>query len=343
MTPNRISIRDVSQLAQVSPTTVSFVLNGIGNVSQSTREKVLAAVEELGYVPDARARSLKRRRSEVLALLFTYTEESMTSSRYFREITASICAAASKHDYKVMVTVLSRSRSLSDHVNRIRQDGTAGGLIMAGPSPEEVGILARTLNGFPGLVLSASSFDPALSWIDVDNREGMFQAVQHLIQMGHQQIAYVTPPNTDSHVVQRLQSYQEAMQANGLSDCSHTCVLSLDDEGTLSINSLLEVHPTAIIAYDDFRALQVHNFLLQNGLHVPADIALIGFDDEEFGMHMSPRLTTVAQPFNDMGRLAAEKLIERINNPSLLPSHTSFPLKLVIRESCGASLKKSLI
>lgn len=343
MTKRRTTIHDVGRLAQVSPTTVSFVLNGTGHISEATRNKVLAAVDELGYVPDARARSLKNRRIEVLALLFTYTEESMTSSRYFRDITASICATTSKQGYRVMVALMSRSRSFQEYVNKIKQDGTAGGLIMAGPSPEEVDILAATLDGFPGLVLSAASSDPALSFIDVDNREGMFQAVRHLVQLGHKRIAYVTPPTTDSHVAQRLHGYREAMIANGLFEYLHICVLSLDGEDTLPLSALLEIHTTAIVAFDDFRALQVHNFLVRNGLQVPEDIALIGFDDEEFGLHMSPPLTTVAQPFSEMGRLAAEKLIERINNPSLPSAQVTLPLRLVIRESCGASQGKGLI
>ena len=214
----KFTIRDVSKLAQVSITTVSNVLNGTGNISEPTRQRVLEAVKELGYVPDRHARSLKMNRSEMIELLFTHAEETMTSSRYFRDITASICAAASQRGYKVIVSVLSRKDPLHDQLNVIVRSGLVGGIILAGPSPEEVEVLNKTVGDFTAMIISSSSDQPQISYVDVDNTGGMLVAVNHLIELGHRQIAYLTPSEIDSHAYQRLQAYRQAMEMNGLRD-----------------------------------------------------------------------------------------------------------------------------
>ncbi|MCL4561992.1 MAG: LacI family transcriptional regulator [Chloroflexi bacterium] len=335
MTRLKVTLHDVANLAQVSTATVSFVLNGTGKVSEATRQKVLAAVNHLGYIPDARARSLKSKRSNIISLLFSYSESSVTTSRYFRDITASVCAKASEHDYKVMVTLLARGKSLDEQVKEITHSGLSGGLIVPGPSPDEVNTLEQTLDHFPTMILSAVPQDPSLSYIDVDNRSGIARAVEHLANLGHRSIAYVTPIKTDSHAVQRLQGYREAMEAHGLGSEVRITEIPLQFENDAAFYPLLNSHPTAIIAFDDLRALQIHGFLTRQGLHVPDDMALIGFDDEDFGLHMSPRLTTIPQPFGQMGGLAVEKLIERVENPDLPPFHHIFPLQITLRESCG--------
>lgn len=336
MSPCRVTIHDVAKKAGVSTTAVSFVLNNSGHVSAETRKRVLEAVEQLGYVPDRRARSLKSRRIQVLGLLFTYSEESMASSRYFRDITASICATASSYDYKVMVSLLSRQRSLAQQVKAFRQDGTIGGLIVAGPSPDQVETITENFQGFPTLILSAVCPHPGISFIDVDNRNGMLQAVGHLVRLGHRHIAYVTPQWTDSHSIERMESYRSAMEAFGLSGEIQLSILSPGGDGEDRLPQLLQAETTAIIAFDDLRALLVRSFLDRHGVRVPEDMALIGFDDEDFGVHMDPPLTTVAQPFGEMGKLATETLIERIENSALPSAHVTSPLTLIVRQSCGA-------
>ena len=342
MSSQRITIRDVAKAAGVSTTSVSFVLNNSGHVSPETRLRILEAVEQLGYVPDRRARSLKSKRIQVLGLLFTYSEESLASSRYFRDITASICSNASNHDYKVMVSLLSRQRSLAQQVQAFRQDGTIGGLIVAGPSPEQVETIASNFQDFPTLILSAVCSHPRINCIDVDNRNGMLQAIEHLFRLGHRHIAYVTPQGTDSHSIERLESYQSAMAAFRLIDEVQLCILPPEGDGTDPLSQLVLDDITAIIAFDDLRALLVRSFLDRQGVRVPEDMALIGFDDEDFGVHMDPPLTTVAQPFTEMGRLATETLIERIENPALPPIHVTSPLTLIVRQSCGARFRSEV-
>ena len=336
MTERRASIRDVAKRAGVSPTTVSFVLNDRGHISEKTRKRVFDAIDELGYRPDLRARSLKSRRIQTIALLFVYSEESLASSRYFRDLTASICATASKLEYRVMVSLHMRGQSLAEQVKVLRQDGLSSGVIVVGPTPEEVNLIAESLGQFPGLVVSATSTHPNNGYIHVDNARGMRLAIEHLVALGHRRIAYVGPTTTSSHTVARLAAYTEAMTDAEIEGREHVFLISHEDDSQLS--ALLDAAPTAVIAFDDLRAILVRDFLRHRGLRVPEDIALIGFDDENFGLHISPRLTTLAQPFNKMGRLAAEKLIEHIENPSAGLVRITLSLRLVVRESCGAYL-----
>lgn len=331
----KASIRDVARRARVSPTTVSFVLNGRGQVSEETRKRVLAAVEALDYSPDLRARSLKSQRIQTLALLFLYSEESLTSSRYFRDLTASICARASRFDYRVMISLLQRSQSLADHIKMLRQDGLSSGLIVAAPSPEQVELIADNLAEFPGIVVSATSPYSNLGFVDVDNTNAMRQAIEHLMALGHQRIAYVTPQATSSHTVARQAAYTEAMAGVGLG--GYERVFIVPPNGEIAESGLLDTAPTAVIAFDDVRAIQIMDFLRQRGVRVPEDIAVIGFDDEDFGLHISPRLTTLAQPFSEMGCLVADRLIQQIEDPSLEPAQCILSLQLIVRESCGAA------
>jgi DNA-binding LacI/PurR family transcriptional regulator len=345
MAKRKVTLHDVSQLAQVSIATVSFVLNGTGNVSDATRQRVLAAVEELGYAPDIRARSLRSTRIQVLALLFPFSEESLVASRYFRDIIASVCGTASAMDYKVVVNLLSREKSLATQVREVFSSGLAGGMILVGPSPHEIETLLEmdVLEGHPVILLSATANDATLSYIDVDNLGAMFQAVEHFVRLGHTRIAYVTPVLTDSHAHQRLNGYIEAMQAHGLSDQTQICVVPIQLGDDAPLEHLLEGKPTAVIAFDDLRALQVHGFLLRKGFHIPEDVALIGFDNEEFGMHLSPRLSTFPQPFTEMGALAVQRLIQQIEDPSLPVYQYIFPMSILVRETCGSIPKESAL
>lgn len=337
MPPAKITIRDVSKLAQVSITTVSNVLNNTGNISEPTRQRVLEAVKELGYVPDQHARSLKRNRSNMIELLFTHSEETMTASRYFRDITASICAVASGHGYNVIVSVLSRKYPLQQQLKLIMQSGLVAGIILAGPSPEEVDVFAKTVNDFPALVISSSGNHAQISYVDVDNSAGMFKAVHHLVKLGHRRIAYLAPSEMDSHAYQRSQAYRKAMTSNGLEKEISFFTINLGKEEEL-ITGILEKHVTAIIAFDDMRALQLSSFLMREGISIPGDIALIGFDDEDFAEHMTPPLTTLAQPFVEMGKVAAEHLIETIEKPGTLSVHIVLPLTFITRASSGSQI-----
>jgi len=187
--------------------------------------------------------------------------------------------------------------------------------------------------------LSATSSRSNLSYIDVDNRAGMAQAVEYLVQLGHHRIAYVTPNEPDNHAVQRLQAYREAMQQVGLAHEIRICQVPIKLESQSALEPLLEDRPSAVIAFDDFRALQVHNFLIRREIRIPEQVALIGFDDEDFGLHISPQLTTIPQPFTQMGTMAAEHLIDLIETPNHPPRRFLFPIGILHRESCGPVLQ----
>lgn len=330
----RVTIHQVAEMARVSTTTVSYVLNNKGHIPENTRQKVLEVIAELGYVPDGRARSLKSNRAGMIELLFTYAEESVTSSRYFRDITASICATAAHLGYRVVVSVIPRNRSFKAHLNTILQERLVGGVIVAGPTPEQVQVLQQVVEDLPAIILSASSEDERISYIDVDNREGMALAVQYLVGCGYRCIIYATPDQMDSHALQRYHAYQETIKVHGLQESSQILTLASNAGDEELVRSAILKGQTAIIAFDDLRALEINSILTRAGLQVPQDVALVGFDDEDFAYHMSPRLTTLAQPFSEMGKLAAQKLIERLENTESTASKEILPLRLVVRESC---------
>jgi LacI family transcriptional regulator len=235
--------------------------------------------------------------------------------------------------------VLSRKDPLHDQLNVIVRSGLVGGIILAGPSPEEVEVLNKTVGDFTAMIISSSSDQPQISYVDVDNTGGMLMAVSHLIELGHRQIAYLTPSEMDSHAYQRFQAYRQAMEMNGLKDEISIFTLYPGREEEL-IASVIAKQSTAVIAFDDLRALQLSTYFMREGISVPYDIALVGFDDEDFATHMAPPLTTLAQPFTEMGKAAAENLIARIEKPELPPTHLVLPLTLIVRASTGDGSKR---
>jgi DNA-binding LacI/PurR family transcriptional regulator len=330
----KITIRDVSEKAQVSTTTVSFVLNNTGKVSAATRRKVLEAVDELGYVPDVRARSLKNSRIQSISLMFTFSEEMITASRYFRDVVSSITATATEKDYKVIINLLQRHNSLEQQIREAQFGGYVGGIILIGANSSEVELVSDIIDDFPAILLCSRSDDPTISYIDADNFDAMRQAINHLVGLAHENIAYLTAPESDSHSKQRLNAYYELMEEFGLGQYINVYSLPEQQE-TETIMPLLGNLPSAIIAFDDYRALQLISNLTHNGLSVPDDISIVSFDNENFGLHVSPQLTTFPVPFWDMGKAAADELIKKMNGESKKPVTRIFPMDMIIRETSG--------
>lgn len=334
----KITIRDVAKLADVSLGTVSAVLNNQGRISKETRQRVLEVVNKLNYVPQYAARSLKAKKKGALGLA-TFWDFELMSSKYFREIVQGITSVTSESGYKLHLINLEQTHLEERGLQTLASDGSLDGMFFLAPTVSQLILIKAALRKFPFVIIGASVKDPKVSFVDSDNYEGGRQVVNHLVKLGHQRIAFVYPDLEIFNAAHRLEGYKAGLRENGL-PVHEELIVSLEDKqsGEECITQLLEANPTAIFAFHDLTVAKLISCLVGKGIRVPEDIAIIGFDDEEFCRFFDPPITTVRQPLRQMGKIAAQALIERRLDGSGEAFQEVLSVRLIVRESCGAKL-----
>lgn len=328
----RVSIAEVAAHARVSTGTVSNTLNHPERVTHHTRERVLAAVQELGFIPNQPARLLTGAPSKTLGLIIVDVK-----SPFFMELAHSVERAASKAGY---VMILCNSENEHARENELLQlltsQRVAGALLApAGggrPIPEDV-------FGTPTVLIDYEGDDHACS-VRVDHIAGGRMAAQHLIDLGHTDIAFVGGLPTLRQFEERVQGCQQAMAASGLDPASLRQVRSEgigSESGQLSAQHMIAGNalPSGIICGNDLLAFGVYRGLAGAGIHVPDDVALVGYDDIEFAANWIVPLTSVRQPTREMGATAAQLLIEHVTNPQHEHRRIVLEPMLVVRRSTG--------
>ena len=337
MARKRPTSADVARLAGVSRTTVSFVLNANPSVqiSPATRRRVIEAAEQLGYAPSAAARSLAGGTTRTVGLVMRQYPEQVAADALLADTLRGLSAVTREAGYRVLVEpmppgdVSYTSLVRSHHVD---------GLILSGPLAEDRLPLEREAD-FP-VVLQGSLPDTQIPSVDVDNRQGARLAVEHLIRLGHRRIACIT--NADPAYTaadERLAGYRDALQAAGL-PCEERLVTAAAFDaasGRLAMARLLQrgLPFSALFAGNDVVALGAIGAARANGLRVPRDLAVVGFDDIPLAAHFDPPLTTVRLPAYELGFTAGRALIDRIAG-RLVPVRSILATELVVRESATA-------
>ncbi len=341
---------DVAQRAGVSAATVSYVLNGgPRGVSEDKRDRVLRAVAELGYRPNAIARSLRARHTSILGLVLPDS-----ANPYFAQLSRAIEDAAAEHGYQVVVSNAAddpaREAAQIEAMLRLQVDGLiwipadirgergergerdgAGPMAALAPPPIPTVQVDRELT-LPG----------GISFCDVvesDHVAGGRVAAEHLLALGHRRIACLAGPATHLHACQRLDGARAALRehdlelvdmrhgdfgyASGAAAAEHWCALAP------------ALRPQAVLCINDAMALGVLSAAAERGLRVPGDLSVTGYDDVPLARYAVPPLTTVAQPVQLLATAALETLLDRIANPEapVAPRRRLFHVQLVVRRS----------
>jgi len=330
---------DVARAANVSQTTVSQVLNGkagITRISAETREKVEAAARQLGYTPNHAARSLRERRTKLIALVLPTIDKP-----YFSDVVNAAQEAA--HEKGYAVTVIPIRAGAEFHASSLLQGAACDGIIVAGHdncvSPE---LMLLRKRGLAVAVLQEESPDPAISSISVDLEEGGYLATRHLLQLGHRRIGHITErlrPSTGGR--SRIDGYRRALGEAGLAFDPALVIVTENSMagGAAGLDRLLDSadeRPTAAFVYNDQLAVGVLTRLRERGLRVPDEFAVVGFDGLAIGAFTAPTLTSVDSPRGALGRLAAEALIRAVETATAVGETHRLPVRLVVRSSCGA-------
>ena len=331
----RATINDVAVLSGVSTATVSRVLNNPSLVNPDTRRKVLSAVAELKYRPDAAARTLASKKTNTIGLIFTEI-----SGDFFSQLLRGIEKIAQAHDYNLMVYSTGLNPSFDFLSPPPLGDHNTDGLIVFVNCLPDHEIIRLYDENFPLVLLHQSPPKGIhIPFITVENVEGARKIIDHLIEEhGYRRIAYLAGNEDQEDSAQREVGYRESLMAHGIEfDPTLIAVGGFEREkARQAVETWLaqKLSIDAIFAGDDEAAFGVFTALDQAGLAVPEDIAVVGFDDLAFSPYLRSPLTTIHSPIEEVGHRSVELLLQLIEGKDV-EEKTILPTYLVIRQSCG--------
>jgi len=343
LSKQRVTSKQVAQLAGVSQSTVSFVLNNVdsANISAETSQRVWEAARTLGYVPNVTARALARGKNNLVALILDHPHSQIFLDEYIPKILTGLSQTMQQNGYRIMVEMLDDSNFSQTFVNLIKGGEVAGIVLNYNDCTGlSLDVLASySAKGFPIVTLDQSH--NALHCVTVNKYDGVRQIVQHLIDLGHKHIACIPygPVVNGAHLHRRLQVYQATLEAAGLV-YDKNLVQEGDYDPETGYNAMITlldgpVQPTALFAMNDLMAFGAMKAIQERGLRIPEDIAVVGFDDVRLAAFSQPPLTTVFEPDVDHGRMAGETLLKLINGQPVPEMVIQLATTLVIRDSCG--------
>nr|WP_255438412.1 LacI family DNA-binding transcriptional regulator [Ammoniphilus sp. YIM 78166] len=330
-----ITIKDVALEAGVSIATVSRVINGKDRVKLATKKKVEEVIKKLNFKPDNTARTMIVKETKTIGLIVPSLNE------YWARISEVIQERLWESGYALMLcatggVLFEKERFYLNSFIERKVDG----IIYCGRHSERDAII----NDYLTADIPIITFDRKIDGIDRvfgDHMQGAMKAVEHLIRLGHQKIAYIGGPLS---FPDRELGYRNAHTVNGLS--VDEALLKRGDFrfefGYLAAEELLrdKLDFTAIFCGNDLIAFGVIEALKKASIRVPEDIAIVGYDDIQMASLVKPALTTVRQPIVEMGCAIVELLKESMKNQNHIPKNLMFPMELIVRESCGAAHKK---
>jgi LacI family transcriptional regulator len=342
-------MREVAERAGVSKATVSYVLNGketAMRIPDETRERILCAVRELGYYPNAVARSLKSKGTHAIAVVMQYPALFSGWSGFTNELMHGVTDAAVAQGYNVMLQTRQPERhwqggemDLSEAEVATLTDGRVDGALLLRDvnDPLAPALLRR---GFPAVLMFTPSHDSAQWFVDCDNVQGGLLATEHLLSLGHRRIMHLCGSPHSGAACERRAGYRVALELAGLCEDPGWVLEATSPQADFAPAAQLfrappERRPTAIFAWSDDVAIQMMCVLRGQGLRIPQDVSIVGFDSTALCDHTDPPLTSVRQPIYDMAVQALTLLTCRLNHETPVETQVRIVPGLVVRRSCA--------
>lgn len=329
-----VKIKDVAEKAGVSVTTVSRVLNGGKYVKDELKEKVQNAIDELEYTPSYIARSLVLKKTNLIGVIVPNITSSINSV-----MLSKIEETASENNYNILVCNMAECLDKQfKYLNVFKQMRVDGIIITNEKLDDRTRRLLKSIN-IPIVFASVDPINQKYTSIIVDNQQAAYDAVQYLIELEHEKIAFIGGDMRDiTSGVDRYKGFKRGMNENNLQ--IYDSFVKFGDytlnSGYRLMKEILEIDliPTAVFAASDDMAVGAINCILDNGLKVPDDISVIGFDGTQVREIVRPQLTSMEQPINKIGTMAVDILIQRIDNKEIEPREIILKHKLDKRKSC---------
>ncbi|WP_114782514.1 LacI family DNA-binding transcriptional regulator [Botryobacter ruber] len=333
---------DVAKAAGVSIATVSRVLNNPETVNADTQQRVQQAIKSLNFRPSRVAQRLRSKggNSKIIGLVLPDIQ-----NPFYVDVIRGIEEVMYEHGYAAIMCNFAQDEKRERLYLDILKSESIDGLIVAPVHGRDQKVAGLVLSGLPIVCIDRGLTGVEADVVLVDNQQGAYDAVSHLIKLGHRRIAYISglPQIPTSRA--RLAGYEMAFRENELvvdeelikyGDSKHESGMKLTEELLA-----LPTPPTALFTGNNLITLGALETIHRQGLKIPEEIALVGFDDMYWSISLNPPLTAVKQPGFEMGKRAAELLFQRIKDPSRPTAKVVFDAKLQVRSSCGATTIKT--
>jgi DNA-binding LacI/PurR family transcriptional regulator len=330
--PKKATIYDVAKHAGVSITTVSRMLNAPDKVNSKTRDRVLAAIDELSFIPKAEARARAMQHTGRIGVISPF----FTAPSFIQRL-RGVAETLSPENYELVIYTVDSNDHFQGYLSGLPLTGNLDGLIILSLPVDEDQVHRLIDHGLPTVLIEYPH--PKLNCVEIDDVEGGHMAASYLLEKGHRRIAFLGDtdlPEYSIHPVSlRLRGFRRALKEARIKlPDTFVRLAPYSQEQTRKVaKELLNLPepPTAIFAATDFQALGVLKAARQLGFKVPEQLAVIGFDDLDVAEYFD--LTTISQHLDESGRLAVELLLTQIESPSRPPRHVRLPLTLVERQT----------
>ena len=339
------TIRDIAKKAGVSIGTVSNYLNNSDKLAKNTKAKISEAIKELGYYPNASARSLKSTLSWRIGIVpdVSSEEENATnaSDAFFQEFLSATNMIAAKKNYSLLLHAAIDGKGELDIYRQLVGQGQVDGILVLGTVPQDERVKFLLDKNFPFVSFGRTSIKNHTAWVDVDGCYGTKKAVELLISLGHRKIAWAAPSPEYSCYEDRRKGYIEGLAEKNI-DFNKNYIISSgfrERDGQIAVHQLLDGidPPTAVIMANDLASFGAMSAINKRGLIVGEDISIVGFDDIVAAEHWTPSLTTIKQSTRQVGVKAMNMLLDIINNKSV--EGYLFKPEVIQRASVGKSKK----
>lgn len=333
------TIKDVAALAGVSFTTVSHVLNDTRPVSADARRRVLAAVEEIGYLPSAVARSLRKSETKIVGVLVPNVQ-----NPFFAELVCGVEECCRLAGYSVFLCNSDNDPKRQQQYMRTLLEKRVDGLLLSSAGDDEALARIFKLASVPSVTVDRLVPGARADRVSVHNQQGAYNAVKHLIDLGHQRIACISGPAEFEVARERIEGWRRALTERGL-PADDGLVIESDFSspgGHEAVRRLLRAHGsgpqrvTGIFASNDMMAIGALRAAAELDFKVPQQLSVVGFDDIELSSYVFPALTTVGCSIKQLGHEAGKVLIDRIDNPGAQLKDVLLTPRLIVRESTAA-------
>jgi LacI family transcriptional regulator len=335
-----LTLEEIARRAGVSRSTVSRVINDQPNVRAPVRERVWQIIRETGYEPHAAARSLVTRCTRIVGVIIPEALTTLFTDPFFSHLLSGIAQTCNSKGYYLMLSLFNGPAGPEEMYRRVIGGGHLDGVVVASTRLDDP-LIGHLMEDDVPFVMVGRYPEERVRYVDIDNVGAARIAVDHLARLGHSRIGTITGPLNGCSGADRLEGYRQALEAHRLPVDDSLIVEGdfTEESGMAAARRLLSVGVTAIFAASDIMAVGALKVIREAGLRVPQDVALVGFDDMPIAAALQPALTTVRQPVEQMGAMAADLLLGLLacppdGRPPL--QQLILPTKLIVRESCGA-------
>lgn len=343
--PRKGTLKDIARIARVDISTVSRALNDSPLITSETKEMVHAIAERLNYFPNSLARGLVSKKSETLGIILPKIY--FLQGSFFAKVLSGIEDVSVKNGYNILIASVTGRVHEKHFPFNLTRAKRIDGMLVINEFQTINDLDALKSERFPFVFVNRNIKDPEIPCVGSDNVQGGRLAVEHLIGLGHRRIGVVTGKSDLASTHERLEGYRQALKAHKISFDADLVREGLFEEGIKTgqrcggeLLSLAD-RPTAVFALCDEQAIGVMQAARDRRLKLPEDLAIVGYDDIEYGAHLQPRLTTIAQDPYAIGSKACQLLIDILNGVSVSQNKILAPVELIVRDSCGEHMPKA--